>query len=312
MTAATTSLPSAGFARIRKIVATPRFARILSVVAFFVTWQLVVPLLPTHLIPLPSKVLSFMWDEVRGITLARTTVWEAFGISLGRLGVGFAMAFTIGVPIGLLMGVSRSVENFFHDFVLVGLAMPSLVWALLTGVWFGIGSGAPIITVVLAGLPFVIINTFEGVRNVPRELSDMARAYNVSQRRTMRHVTLPSLMPFFFASLRYGLANGWKGLVLAEVFAATSGAGWNIKYWYDAHRSQGVIGYALFFILFALFIERIFFQRLSRRVFKWRPEVDVVVEPGVAVAELEEGMDIELEPDDFAVAQVNRDGTGGA
>ncbi|MGZ5383936.1 MAG: ABC transporter permease, partial [Acidimicrobiia bacterium] len=137
-------------------------------------------------------------------------------------------------------------------------------------------------------MPFVIINTFEGVRDVPRELSDMARAYNVPRNKVMRHVTIPSLMPFFFASLRYGLANGWKGLVLAEVFAATSGAGWNIKYWYDAHRAQGVIGYALFFILFALFVERVVLQKLSKRGLKWRPEIETVPEPGTGLTEFEE------------------------
>ena len=279
MTSIAQATPRTTPPRIRRAVATPRFARVASVLLFFLVWLLVVPMLPTQLIPSPGKVFGYMWDEVLGNTLARTTVWEAFGISLGRLGIGLAIAFMIGVPLGLLMGISRAAENFFHDFVVVGLAMPSLVWALLTGVWFGLGHTAPVITVVLAGVPFVVINTFEGVRNVPADLSDMARAYHVPRQRAVRHVLLPSLMPFFFASLRYGLANGWKGLVLAEVFASTSGAGWNIKYWFDAHRAQGVLGYALFFVIFALLIERLVFQRLSRRVFRWRPEVERVAEP---------------------------------
>ncbi len=291
MTAVAQRAPVTVWDRARRFVATQRFARIASIIIFFAAWEFLVPLLPTRLIPTPARVIEFMWNEVRGETLGRTTVWEAFGISLGRLGTGFVLAFLIGVPVGLLMGISRAIENFFHDFVVVGLAMPSLVWALLTGVWFGLGSRAPIVTVVLAALPFVIINTFEGVRDVPKDLSDMARAYKVPRIRAVRHVVLPSLMPFFFASLRYGLANGWKGLVLAEVFAATSGAGWNIKYWYDAHRAQGVIGYALFFVLFALFVERVVFQRLSRWVFRWRPEIErevvsevVPTEPGEEAA----------------------------
>ncbi|HEX7099068.1 MAG TPA: ABC transporter permease [Acidimicrobiia bacterium] len=255
------------------MVASPRFARWASLLAFLAFWQFVVPFFPTDLIPSPARVLQFMWDEVRGITLARATVWEAFGISLRRLSLGFLLAFAVGVPIGLIMGVSRAIENFFQDFVVVGLAMPSLVWALLTGVWFGMGDGAPIVTVFLAAVPFVIINTFEGVRDVPKDLTDMARAFQVSRTRTMRHVILASLMPFFFASLRYGLANGWKGLVLAEVFAATEGAGWTIQYWRDAHRAQGVFGYALFFVIFALILERLVFQRFARRVFRWRPEI---------------------------------------
>jgi ABC-type nitrate/sulfonate/bicarbonate transport system permease component len=247
-------------------------ARILSVLLFLLAWQVITPYLPTSLIPMPAEVFSFMWDEIRGITVGRTTVWQAFGISLRRLGLGYLIAFAIGLPLGVLTGLSKWTDRMLRDFVLVGLAMPALVWALLTGIWFGLDGAAPVMTVVLAAVPFVIINTQEGVRDVPRDLSDMARAYHVSRSHIVRHVILPSLMPFFFAALRYGLANGWKGLVLAEVFAATSGAGWNIKFWHDAHRPQGLVGYALFFILFALFVERVIFQRISNRVFRWRPD----------------------------------------
>jgi NitT/TauT family transport system permease protein len=158
--------------------------------------------------------------------------------------------------------------------VVVGLAMPSLVWALIAGMWFGFGNLAPVVTVVLAAVTFVIINIAEGVRNVSKDLLDMSSAYRVGRLHTIRHVIFPSLMPFFFAALRYGLANSWKGLVLAEVWASTEGAGWVIKFFYDAHRSQGIVGYALFFIIVAVFIERIIFGRLSGYVFRWRPTVE--------------------------------------
>lgn len=245
-------------------------ARVLSVLIAILGWQFLAPLLPTDLIPTPLGVLEFMWNEIRGVTLGRTTVYEAFWISLSRLFTGLGAAFLIGVPVGIAMGFWRPVNNFFSDFVVVGLAMPSLVWALLTGVWFGLGNAAPIITVFLAGMPFFMLNAAEGVRSVPKDLVEMGRAFDVTRKDRMRHVVLPSLMPFMFASLRYALGNGWKGLVLAEVFAATNGAGWNIRYWYDAHRATGVFGYALFFVLFALLVERFAFQALSRRAFRWR------------------------------------------
>jgi ABC-type nitrate/sulfonate/bicarbonate transport system permease component len=237
-----------------------------------VCWQLAIPLLPTLLLPTPAEVAEFMWDELRGDTLAPQTVYQAFGVSLQRLGIGLAIAFAIGLPIGLVMGLSKKATWFAHDFVVVGLAMPSLVWALIAAMWFGFGSTAPIITVVLAAVTFVVINIAEGVRNVPKDLLDMATSYSVSRREVIRHVIVPSLMPFLFAALRYGLANAWKGLVLAELFASTNGAGWTIKFWYDAHRAQGIVGYALFFILFALLIERLVFGRLSAHVFRWRPD----------------------------------------
>ena len=57
--------------------------------------------------------------------------------------------------------------------MVVGLAMPSLVWALIAAMWFGFGTTAPLITVVLAAVTFVVINVAEGVRNVPKDLLDM-------------------------------------------------------------------------------------------------------------------------------------------
>ena len=258
--------------RLKRILRAPLFARILSFITFLVVWQVSIPLLPTLLVPTPAEVAEFMWAEIRGDTLAPQTVYEAFGTSLQRLSLGLLIAFAIGLPIGLLMGLSKKADWFGHDFVVVGLAMPSLVWALIAAMWFGFGTIAPLITVVLAAWTFVAINVAEGVRNVPKDLLDMGKAYGVRRFDTIRHVILPSLMPFFFAALRYALANAWKGLVLAELFASTNGAGWMIKFWYDAHRAQGIIGYALFFVIFALIVERLIFGRLSAYVFRWRPQ----------------------------------------
>lgn len=236
-------------------------------------WQIAVPLLPTDLIPYPSEVGAFMWDEVRGETLAPDNLYVTFGITFKRLLIGLALAVAIGVPIGLLMGLWKRAEAFFRDFVVVLLTMPDLVWALVFAMWLGFGAAAPVLTVTLAAVPFIIANVWEGVRDVPRELVDMGRAYDMSRVTLIRHVIIPSQMPFVFSALRYGFANGWKGVVVAEVFAAANGAGWTIRYWYDAHRAYGVIGYALFFVLVSLILERVAFTKLSDIVFRWRRSV---------------------------------------
>jgi len=120
-------------------------------------------------------------------------------------------------------------------------------------------------------------------------------------------VLLPSLAPFMFAAVRYAFSVGWKGLVIAEVFASDRGMGWTIKFWYDAHRTQGVIGYGLFFVIFALILEGFIFEPLSRRAFKWRPRVD-----GLDMVEEEFLLDPDIDIDQAQTeAQVADGGSNG-
>ncbi|HSL26715.1 MAG TPA: ABC transporter permease subunit [Acidimicrobiia bacterium] len=283
MTAATapTKLRPKPNNRFLRVVRSPAFARILFPFAVLAVWWLIYYTLNSRIFPPPQQVLSFMWDEVTLDSVlrygsVRSNVYGMFAISLARLGIGFVIAMFLGTIIGLAMGLSKSIDAFFHDWIMAILAMPALVWALFLGLALGFGHVGPVIAVALTGLPFVIINVREGVRNTPKELFDMARSFQVPQKRIIQHVLMPSLMPFMFAAARYGFSIGWKGLVITEVFASDEGAGWTIKFWYDAHRAHGVIGYALFFILFALFLERTIFERLEKRAFKWRPGLHAV------------------------------------
>jgi NitT/TauT family transport system permease protein len=237
-------------------------------------------------------------------------IYVQFGITLMRLTIGFFIALVLGTIIGLAMGISKKVDAFFHDWVMGVLAMPALVYALFLGLALGFTSRGPILAVVIAGAPFVIINIREGVRNTPRELIDMATSFDVPQNKITRHVLLPSLMPFFFAAIRYAYAVGWKGLVITEVFASDRGMGWTIKFWYDAHRAHGVIGYALFFIIFALALEKLVFDPLADRAFKWRPKIDAVqmAEGDMAAVASEGVLLLENQEVEDGVSMTNVDG----
>ena len=271
------------FAIPAKIAKSPLSARVLFPIVLFAVWELsliaVEEIWPfaVDVLPTPSEVGGFMWDEFITDTLARKNLYETFFISLRRLLSGFAIAMVLGTALGLAMGLSRATNAFCHDWTMAILAMPALAWALFNSIIFGFDDRGPILTVILAGIPFVIVNVREGVRNTPRELFDMARSFQVPQSKVIRHVLVPSLMPFMFAAARYCFSIGWKGLVIAEVFGGQDGAGWTIKFWYDAHRAHGVVGYAAFFVIFAILFERLVFEPISRRAFRWRPQLQTEV-----------------------------------
>ena len=299
-----------------KWVKSPTFARILFPFVVLGIWYFIYYTLDSRIFPSPQQVAVFMWEEITltsGVRYSSVAenIYVQFGITLMRLTIGFFIALALGTIIGLAMGISKKVDAFFHDWVMGVLATPALVYALFLGLALGFGNLGPILAVVIAGTPFVIINIREGVRNTPRELIDMARSFEVPQDKITRHVLLPSLMPFFFAAIRYAYAVGWKGLVITEVFASDRGMGWTIKFWYDAHRAHGVIGYAIFFIIFALALEKLVFDPLADRAFKWRPKVDAVqmAEGDMAAVASEGVLLLENQEVEEGVSMTRTDGT---
>jgi NitT/TauT family transport system permease protein len=255
---------------VRRVPAPETLVRLGAVIGFLVAWQLVVPYLPTDQIPTPLAVAGEMFDELRLQGSARTTVYASFAITLLRLAAGLALTFVLGLIVGVAMGVSRRVDALLRDFVIGGLALPYLIWALVITMWLGFTFWTPVLVVVLASIPFVITNVVEGVRDVPRDLVDMARSFSVPRAQILWQVMVPSLTPFLFAAFRYSLSMGWKALAVAEVFGATSGAGWVIRYYYDARRMEGLFAYLAFFIIVATLIDLLFLRRLDGRVSRWR------------------------------------------
>jgi ABC-type nitrate/sulfonate/bicarbonate transport system permease component len=242
----------------------------LFVALFVAIWQVSAWRLDSSLLPFPIEVARFVWNELRLKTVGYYSVYYSFGLSLMRLAIGLAVTMVLGGILGGLMGMSRRFNALVNDFVVADLQMPFLVWALLWAIWTGFSFWTPIYTVVLASIPFVITNVAEGVRNVPKELVDMAQSYGVPRARVIRKVIFPSLIPFLLAGFRMALSLGWKSLALAELYGSDKGAGWMLRFWYDAQRITGLIGYALFFVAIAIVVDRVFLTWLTRRAFRWR------------------------------------------
>ena len=114
-------------------------------------------------------------------------VSERLELLLGKY-LGLAAALIVGAAIGVLMGLSRVVDLAFSDLNAAALAIPAVIWALLTTMWFGFGWLTPVVTVFLSGLPFVVVNIAKATRAVPADLVLMARSFGVPQARVLREI----------------------------------------------------------------------------------------------------------------------------
>ena len=166
-------------------------------------------------IPGPVPVVKAAISEIE-----RGEFFYNFAISMQRFVIAMLISIVIGIAIGVAIGSSRIFDDMFGDVNLVGLAIPAVIWALLCAMWFGFADTAPIVTVILSAIPFIVVNVAAGVRSVPPALLDMSQSYNVSQARRLRHAVLPAVTGYVVAGIRFGVMSGWNGLLLSEWFGS--------------------------------------------------------------------------------------------
>lgn len=219
-----------------------------------------------YMLPGPLQVAVYMWED-----LIKTGLFvEHFALSIGKVFAGFGIAVLIGVPIGYLMGTSRYWKSFFHDPVMIAGSIPGITYAVMSLVIFGISLGGPILATALISMVYVAINVAEGLEGVDLKLTQMSQAYKRRQQDIVRHVLIPSILPFAFAGIRLSFALAWKVEQLTEVFGGNGGVGFMIRKDFEDFSITGVLAWVLLFIGFMLIIERFVLVELERWLFRWR------------------------------------------
>ena len=261
--------------KLRRTITSDTAARITFYIAVVVGWQLVA--WQVERMPAPWETLQFIYTELTGGThggVVTGEFWEHFLATLQRFSIGLAVGFVLGVILGLAIGSIRFVRSLLNDVLLVFLALPAVIWAFLTVMWFGLGWQAPVYTVILASIPFVAVNVAQGVRSVSPELHLMSDAFGVPRRRRLRNLMLPAITGYLFTGLRFAVIIGWNAVLLAEWFGASNGVGWRSRFWYDAARYRGFLGWVIVFIVFIFVLDGLVLRPLQRHAFRWRERGD--------------------------------------
>jgi NitT/TauT family transport system permease protein len=205
-----------------------------------------------------------------GAEAAIGELWGNLAVSMNRFLLGLVGALVLGAVIGVLMGLSKIADLAFSDLNAAALAIPAVIWALLTTMWFGFGWLTPVVTVFLSGLPFVVVNIAKATRAVPADLILMARAFGVSRTRVLREIVAPAVAGSTVAAVRFAIMSAWNGLLLAEWFGSTSGVGWRSRYWYDANQLDGFLAWVLVFILLLVIADLLILGPIERYATRWR------------------------------------------
>jgi sulfonate transport system permease protein len=151
-------------------------------------------------------------------------LWKSLGASVARDLAGFALGTSLGLVVGVAFGLSRLFENLVGPTLHTIKQISLFAWIPLISAWFGLGDTAKVVFLSLAAFFPVVLNTFEGIRSVPREFIEVARVFAFTRRQLLTCVVLPAAVPSIFTGVYLALIYAWLATLGAE-YLLTSGIG---------------------------------------------------------------------------------------
>ncbi|VAX06529.1 Nitrate ABC transporter, permease protein [hydrothermal vent metagenome] len=199
-----------------------------------------------------------------------TSLWTVF--------FGFAIATIFAVPLGILCGMSETIQTAINPLIQIFKPVSPLAWLPIVTLivsatyvvtddsWFDKAFLTSAITVTLCSLWPTLINTSVGVSSIDKDLMNVSKVLQLSWWTKVTKIVLPSSLPLIFTGMRLSLGVGWMVLIAAEMLAQNPGLGkfvWD-EFQNGSSQSLARIMVAVFTIGFIGFLLDRFMQTLQQ------------------------------------------------
>jgi ABC-type nitrate/sulfonate/bicarbonate transport system permease component len=195
--------------------------------SLLVSWELAVAhgYLRPYQFPPPSRIArGFEEVTTRGFP-SGITVWSHTLITLQRVAQGYVAALVLAIPLGLVIGAFRTLDQLTAPLIVFGRSIATLSLLPLVIVWFGAGELTKVILIGYGCFWVMLSNVIAGVKYVDPVLLRAARTFGLSGPSLYREVVLPAAMPRIFAGARMALGVGFMVIVGAEMIGTIQGLG---------------------------------------------------------------------------------------
>ncbi|MGE3644547.1 MAG: ABC transporter permease [Beijerinckiaceae bacterium] len=205
----------------------------------------------------------------------RPTYIDQIFTSLKTVAVGFIIGTIFAVPLGIMCGLSKTVNGALNPLIQIFKPVSPLAWLpivtmVVSALYLNPSDALPkslvisAVTVTLCSLWPTLINTSLGVASVDKDLLNVGRVLQLPTWRTITKLVLPSALPLIFTGLRLSLGVGWMVLIAAEMLSQNPGLGKFVWDEFQNGSSQslskimvavftiGIIGFALDRLMYAL------------------------------------------------------------
>ena len=161
--------------------------------------------------------------------IADGTIGRAMASSLYRVGIGLAWSAALGLPVGIIFGLSRGFRRATNlPFQFLRMISP-LSWEPIAVLAFAAWDQSIIFLVTMASVWSVIYATANGVSKIEPTWFKIARNLGARRWHVLSKIIVPAVAQDMLTGMRFALGIAWIVLVPAEFLGVTSGLGYAIE-----------------------------------------------------------------------------------
>jgi sulfonate transport system permease protein len=223
-------------------------------------------------LPPPAAVL-FAWARL----VRQAGYWESWALSFERVAAGFAVAVVVGIPFGLLMGVSRSFRGIAFPVFELLRPIPPLAWVPAAIIFWPSQELSIDFVIFLGAFYTIVLNVLGGIETIDVRFLQAARSMGASRWNIFRRLVLRGVLPSVLVGMDVSIGVTWEVVVAAEMISgggaggsAGSGGGLGFFIWSSyvgGSYPQIVVG--MISIGIAGTLSSAALHRLSRRLTPW-------------------------------------------
>ncbi|MDF0520205.1 ABC transporter permease subunit [Bradyrhizobium yuanmingense] len=242
-------------------------AMVVVVIAILVTMHVVSSYVPDYIMPSPVAVAKAGWKIV-------TQDMLHVAATVGRLLLALLFSLIAGVLIGLVMGISAGLRPFLRALIVIDTGIPALSWILLAVFWFKDPEIRIFFILTMILLPFYALNTYDGIRALPKDLVDMIESFRPSRWQVVRYLIAPHIVSYILLTTKTVVGYATRMVIFAELVAAAIGVGSRMGLAQSSFHMDEVLAWTFLLVLLNMVLQLIV-NGIEKVALKWRPEASV-------------------------------------
>ncbi len=193
---------------------------VIAIAIFLAIWQLF-SWTPGATLPGPIKVIQDTWILIlypfydKG-GIDKGLFWQIWA-SLQRVAIGYSLAAVVGIALGVVIGVNKTMSKALDPLFQLLRTVPPLAWVPISLAALRQNEPAALFVIFITAIWPILINTAVGVKEIPQDYNNVAKVLQLSKKDYFFNILIPAALPYIFTGLRIAIGLAWLAIIAAEI-----------------------------------------------------------------------------------------------